>query len=307
MPEPFDISVCICTFRRPEGLRRVLRSLSELHCLADCRVEVVVVDNDSQASARVTIEDVAVGFPLVLRYFCEPRSGVSHARNRCVAEAQGEWIAFIDDDEYAEPDWLAEHWNLGRDSAIDGVFGPVLSDFVTPPPQWLLSSGAHQRSRMPTGTPMDYTNCRTGNVLFRRALWEAEGGFDAVLAASGGEDSDFFWRCLQRGARFVWCDTAVVHETVPASRMQRAWFLERAYRGGRTYTYLRKRHLGPQAYVFDAGRGMLSVLIYLPLALGARLFRLPKSVRYEGKVLGGIGKLLGWRSPPGTGYARGDP
>lgn len=305
VPDRGEISICICTFRRPEGLQRVLQSLARLSLPLDNQVEVIVVDNDSHASARITVESFAGAFPLTLRYFCETRSGVSHARNRCVSEARGEWIAFIDDDEYCEPDWLTELWKLSQSAAADGVFGPVLADFAAPPPQWLIDSGAHQRPRLPTGTSMSYGDCRTGNVLFRRIFWEVEGGFDAKLAASGGEDSDFFWRCVRRGARFVWCDSAIVHESVPEVRMQRAWLLERAYRGGRTYTYLRGRHIGPMVYLSDAGWGALSVVIYAPLALGARLLRRTTSLKYERKVAGGVGKLLGWLPPPGADYARG--
>lgn len=307
MSEPFDISICICTFRRPEGLGRLLQSLIELRLTPGCLVEVVVVDNDARQSARQIVEDLSLSHPLTLRYFCEERSGVSYARNRCVQESQGEWIAFVDDDEYVDPEWLAEYWALSRSQSVDGMFGPVLPEFAEPPAPWLVASGAHMKARHATGRVLDWGGaCATCNVMFRRKLHKEVGQFDIRLAGSGGEDNDFFWRCIQRGAKLVWCDTAVVHETVPATRMTREWMLTRAYRGGRTHTYLRKRYFGLKAYVSDAARGSLGMLAYAPLALGAKLLRHPMSVKYECKVMGSFGKLLGWRPPPGADYARGN-
>jgi len=307
VPEPFDISICICTFRRPEGLLHLLQSLAQLRQPSACRVEVVVVDNDAKQSARQIVEGLSPSYPLALRYFCEERSGVSYARNRCVEESRGEWIAFVDDDEYADPEWLAEYWALSHSQAVDGMFGPVLAEFAEPPKPWLMATGAHMKARHATGRVLDWGGaCATCNVMFRRKLHEEVGKFDIRLAASGGEDNDFFWRCIRHGAKLIWCDTAVVHETVPTARMTREWMLTRAYRGGRTHTYLRKRYFGPGAYIVDATRGALSMLAYMPLALGAKLLQHPTSVRYECKVMGGFGKLLGWRPPPGADYARGN-
>lgn len=258
-------------------------------------IEVVVVDNDASESARATVDaEIAKEFPFPLRYFCEPLSGVSHARNRCVTEAYGGWIAFLDDDEYAEAEWLVELWNCARHERADGVFGPVLAEFEQPPPAWLLASGAHQRPRYPSGTPMKWGDCRSGNVVFRRALFSENGGFDPRFSASGGEDSDFFWRCQQAGACLVWCDSARVHESVPAQRMSRMWLLRRAYNGGHNFARLRAMHRGRWSYGVDAVWGMINIAIYMPLALAARMLLQEKAFSYERKVAGGLGKAMGW-------------
>ncbi|MCV2370155.1 glycosyltransferase family 2 protein [Roseateles oligotrophus] len=298
------ISICICTYRRKDGLARALESLRGLRMPANTAVEVVVVDNDAEASAQALVLALRAEFPLPLNYFCEPRSGVSHARNRCVVEAKGDWIAFIDDDEYAEPGWLCELCTLAMPDSnpgaspsaiatpIDGVFGPVLADFEATPPAWLLASGAHQRPRYPTGAVMSWGDCRSGNVIFRRRLFIAQHGFDARFAATGGEDVDFFWRCRKAGANLIWCDSAIVHESVPAQRLTRAWLLRRAFAGGRTFARLRGLHRGAWSYAPDAAWGLANVLVYTPLALWGRLVGLPRRFAYERKVAGGLGMLL---------------
>lgn len=285
------VTIAICTYRRPSGVRQCLASLASMERPAGLDVEVVVVDNDAAGSARDSVHAVASDYPLPLRYFCEPLSGVSHARNRCLREAHGEWVAFVDDDEYVETAWLVELWNAARAGDADGIFGPVVPEFEGEPPLWLLTSGAHQRPRLTTGTPMRWGNCRSGNVIFRRSLFVENGSFDPRFAASGGEDSDFFWRCMATGAKLSWCDEAVVRERVPTSRMTRAWVLRRAFNGGRTFARLRATRGGLPSYLFDALCGFGNVLVYALPALAARYSRHHRALAYERKVIGGLGRL----------------
>ena len=139
---------------------------------------------------------------------------------------------------------------------------------------------------------MRWQDCRSGNVLFRRQLFIDYGGFDARLAASGGEDCDFFWRCMNGGARLVWCDEAVVRERVPAERMNRAWLLKRAYNGGRSFARLRAMRGGAASYLRDACWGAVSILVYVPAALAAMVLRHQRSMAFQRKVAGGFGKLV---------------
>ena len=104
-----DVSVCIATFRRPSGLARLLDSLAKLKLPEGVTVEIVVVDNDPAASAAPILAGWRAT-PHVLRAFGEPRANVSHARNRGVAESRGRWLAFIDDDEVADENWIAGFW-----------------------------------------------------------------------------------------------------------------------------------------------------------------------------------------------------
>lgn len=300
-----SISVCVCTFRRPQGLMRLLESLKVLAVPAGITVELLIVDNDAAGSGRKVFDDCAQGWHWPVRYVIEPRPGVGHARARCVNEARGEWIAFIDDDEWAEPQWLTELWRVQQECHADGVFAPVLSSFDVPPPDWLVASGAYRRSRRPSGTRLEWQECASGNVLFRRRLFFDVGGFDPAFAQSGSEDSDFFWRCLSAGAVFVWCDQAVVHEGVPPERMTREYLKRRAFIAGQNYARLHGHREGRLAYVRFAVRGLLAVLVFAPLVLGGRFLRRPETIHYEGKLKGGLGKISASWSPVSREYGAG--
>lgn len=301
----FLISISVCTFKRPAGLAKCLASLASMQRPQGCSIEVVVVDNDAAASAKPVVEGFQAEFPFPIRYFCEPRSGVGFARNRCLAEAAGEWVAFIDDDEWAEPQWLADLWAHLQASGVDGVFGPVLASFETDPPNWLQRSGVFERHRSPTGTRLSWENCASGNVIFRKQLVDKVGGFSPKFAASGAEDSEFFGRCLEAGAVFEWCDTAIAQENIPPTRMTRRWVLRRAYLGGHNYARLRAQQLGPWIYLTLIARGLVAVVFFGLRWMVARLTGSPRALIFEAKIAGGWGKALAAFSPAEDEYGPG--
>lgn len=299
------LSICVCTHKRPEGLARLLAHVRDVAVPEGCAVELVVVDNDAAASARRTFEEGTRDFRWPARYIVEARSGVGFARTRCVEEAQGSWIAYIDDDEWPEPHWLTDLWRTQQATLADGVFGPVLASFETVPPAWLIRTGFYERPRRPTGSVLHWWQCASGNVLFRRQLLFDVGGFDPAFSQSGSEDSDFFWRCIDHGAKFVWSDEAIAHEGVPPQRMTRTYLRQRAYRAGQNYARLHAHRKGRVAYAYFFVRGLAAVVLYAPLALGAAVLHGAATFRYEGKLQGGLGKMRAAWAPVSHEYGAG--
>ena len=120
-----DISICVATYRRRYGLARLLDSLARMKLPEGVRAEVIVVDNDPASDPReVASRDTAA--PLPLRWLREPRRNIAYARNLAVANARGEWLAFVDDDEVVDEGWLAAYWARAEEGDCDGYFGPVL-------------------------------------------------------------------------------------------------------------------------------------------------------------------------------------
>jgi GT2 family glycosyltransferase len=192
----------------------------------------VVVDNDRAESARPVVMNAAQGVAREAVYCVEPAANIAMVRNRAALASHGDFIAFIDDDELPDDDWLQQLVTTCRKYDADGVLGPVLPRFVESPPAWLARSGIFDRPRHPTGHVLAGNETRSGNALLRRALFDdAENRFDPAYAGSH-EDRDFFMRMMAKGYRFVWCDEAVVHETEPAERMRRRYSLRRALRRG---------------------------------------------------------------------------
>lgn len=301
------VTICVCTHRRPHGLKRLLDSLKSLVLPPELAVDLLVVDNDASGSGREVFEANVQGWGMPARYVVESRSGVGHARSRCVHEAEGQWIAFIDDDEWADPQWLAALWRLRQQRDADGVFGPVLVRFEQEPPAWLVASGAYRRPHHPSGTRLEWRDCASGNVLFRRQLFFDVGGFDPAFAQSGSEDSDFFWRCIGVGAMFLWCDEAVAYEGVPPQRMTREYLNRRAFINGQNYARLHAHREGRRAYWRLAVRGAVIVLVFTPLIWGGKLLRSPATIRYEGKLMGGLGKITAGWAPVSREYGASPP
>ncbi|KAF1045986.1 glycosyltransferase family 2 protein [Xylophilus sp.] len=276
-----EVSVCICTFRRPALLDALLGVLAAQR-QEDAAVEFVVVDNDPAGSARAVLDAWAQRLPL--RRVHLPRPNIAAARNAAVAAARGMWIAFIDDDEQPDPGWLAALRRCQQVHAADAVFGPVVPRHVPGTPAWLVRGGFFDRPRHPTGTPIGTGEARTGNVLLRRADLQSvaaaagrEGPFDEAFGRTGAEDTVLFHALHARGARFVWCDEASVQEEVPAARANVGWLLRRSYRLGQTYVLselVRRRgaaRLARGAWLAmralaQAGVALLLAIAWLPLS-----------------------------------------
>lgn len=287
------LSVCICTFKRTEGLLTTLASVVAQELPESVKLEVVVVDNDPLASARSAFNEFKVANPSVrLLYANETTPGVSFARNRCLREASGDWIAFIDDDEFAPANWLAALLNTAQVYDAGAVFGLVQPVYEAELPDWLAYGGGVVRPRFSTGTVISWGDARTGNVLMTRGLAEAVGKFDARFAKTGGEDSFFFATAMRLGFSLVWCDEATVSETVPASRMTKKWIIQRAFFGGRTFVRLHAAIDGRLAYVkwFVHGVAMLALLA-LPTLLMWLLQR-KGWLQQVRKLAGAAGKIV---------------
>ena len=260
-----DVSICVATHLRPEGLARLLESLARLKLPGDLALEVLVVDNDPEGSAaRVAARFADFAHPL--RWLQEPRRNIAHARNRALAEAAGRWLAFIDDDEVADERWIAAYWErLGVDDC-DGFFGPVLPRLERVVTAWLDVESFYARPRHATGSALGLADLRTGNAFLARRLFEGR-AFDPAFGRSGGSDLELFGRMHEAGARFCWCDEARVTEFVEPQRHRLGWLSRRSFRGGVTFTR-RERRRAPLAT-------LLRRLPRATLALGALLLVLP--------------------------------
>jgi glycosyltransferase involved in cell wall biosynthesis len=226
-----------------------------LSAVPDLRVRVVVVDNDASGSARQVVE--AVSEDLSIRYVHEPTPGLAWARNRAVAEAgAADAIAFIDDDEVAEPGWLAALVRAQRRYSADAVGGPVVPCFPNEAPRWLRQGRFLQvpRDRPPSGSRLD--ELATNNALVTtRVLASVPGPFDESFNLSGGEDSVFFRAAHRQGFVLVWADDAVVTEEVPVERMRLRWVLRRAFREG-SIVWRRSRRLDERRAWLDLLRAV---------------------------------------------------
>jgi GT2 family glycosyltransferase len=302
-----EIAVCVVTCRRPDGLARLLAALARLEVPIGATVRFVVVDNDPRAAvAREVVEAWRHRLPGALTYAGEPRPGVSQARNAALRlAAPAPLVAFIDDDETSEPDWLARLLACWRQTGAVAISGPVRPRFDTGVPEWLAATFGLCYVRPKPGRPMD--ELQSNNLLLDRSYLERAGlAFDERLGGQGGEDTQLGNAIKARGGRLGWCEDAVVHEHIAAERARLLWLLGRWMRTGGTEIVLAGMAM-PRARARLQGllRGGTRVLAGSAWLLGA-LPRLAAgdaepAVRRLYTVMRGVGMILA-----ACGYIRHD-
>jgi GT2 family glycosyltransferase len=232
-PAPF-VSVVVPTCGRTLLFESALDSVAAVDYP---RYEIVVVDNAPQvgATARIAAERAARD-PRV-RYTCEPLSGVAHARNRGLAEARGEIVAFADDDVIVDRRWLRTLVDGFTDAGVAGVTGQVLArELETPAQIWIEQYGGYGKGcrrrrfnragfdtveagrvhRVVAAPPSLYPYLpgsygSGANMAFRTDTLRRLGGFDPQVGS--GEDIDVLLRMVLAGHALVYEPDAIVWHT----------------------------------------------------------------------------------------------
>jgi glycosyltransferase involved in cell wall biosynthesis len=283
------ICVCICTYKRPELLQRLLESLKNQVTDDLFTYSVVVVDNDRQQSAEAVVSYFAASCQVPILYCVEPEQSIPKARNRAVANAVGDLIAFIDDDEFARRDWLLNLLRAFHQYSSDGVVGPVIRHFEEEPPKWILKGNFWQRAVHATGMKIKGIQGRLGNALLKGKIFAGrQEPFRPEYRA--GEDWDFFTRMIEAGYTFVWCQEAAVYEVVPPMRWKRSFILKRSLLQGSVNTLHRtfgEAKIGRSLLALPAYAALLPFAIFLGHYMLMKL--LVKLVWHLGKVLAFFG------------------
>jgi succinoglycan biosynthesis protein ExoM len=280
-----NISVCICTYKRPELLQRALDALCGQETGGLFTFSIVIVDNDELESARPVATAFANGSSIPLTYCVETRQNIALARNKAIANVTGDFVAFLDDDEYPIKEWLLILFRTCKEHGVDGVLGPVKPYFDENAPRWVVKGNFYMRPTYPTGFVIDWRKGRTGNVLLKRELFEgSEQPFREQFRV--GEDQDFFRRMIEQKHVFIWCNEAVAYEFVPPVRCKRGFMWKRALLRGASSL------LHPTFGARDIATSVIAVPAYtavLPLSLiaGQGMF-----MTYSIKLFDHLGRLL---------------
>jgi succinoglycan biosynthesis protein ExoM len=251
------ILVSICTYKRTELLQALLDSLLVAKVQTGMEISIVVVDNDVAESSKSLCNEY--GLTNKVKYFVESERNISIVRNVGLTYANKnkfDYVLFLDDDEYICKDYFKHMQGTIEKLTPDVVIGPVITLYHQNTPSWITSSKAFERGRRETGTIVNTGN--TGNALVSVNAVSRVGLFNPEYGRSGGEDSDFFYRCKSNGLSMVWCDEAEVYEYLEMDRCSLKYLMIRARRGGQTYSKIRKANLtllqkiglGVNAFIF---------------------------------------------------------
>src|SRR5882672_135823 len=236
-----SLTVAICTFNRSMILPRALDSVRN-QTWADNDLEILVLDNGSTDGTRDVVAAVQAEDSRVC-YVIEPNAGIAQARNRALHEARGEYLAFLDDDAWAERDWLENL--LGAIQSItpvpECVVGPVSLVWEDKKPEWFPTRFESLLCRYDMGEQPRFLEpggyLLTTNSIFHRQTLLALGGVRSDLGHKrnqllGGEDNEIFRRLVANGYRVFYQPAARVYHPVPKARQTRRYLLRRLFWDG---------------------------------------------------------------------------
>jgi succinoglycan biosynthesis protein ExoM len=287
------ICICVCTFKRPQLLRGTLEKLRRLATEAFFDYSIVVADNDRAESARATVAEVSRNSKIEIVYCVEPEQNISLARNKALQFAKGDFVAWIDDDECPDKNWLLSLFKALQSSGADGVLGPVKPVFEQTPPAWIVKGRFFEKGRHADGDKLPWHLTSTANALVRRNILNGLVEPFRRQFGSGCEDVDFFKRQIERGRVFIWCTDAAVSEVIQPARWTQRYLFRRAWLRGQNNRHFANAH--------GIAKSLVAVPLYfilLPFLLvaGQHLFVkvLMKLGDHAGKLSGVAGlKLMG--------------
>lgn len=283
------VDIGVCTYRRVDLVQQCIRALALQRLAADVAMRIIVADNNPRPLARQAIAELATQLGLDIAYVHAPHSNISIARNACIDAARGDWLAFIDDDEEARPDWLGRLLACARAERADVVFG--VSEPVMPPgsPGWSVSGEFHANRMGPNDKPHNGYTC---NVLMRRAAI-GRLRFDPALGRTGGEDTLLFHQAHLGGLRFAYAPDAVVTESIHIGRASIGWVLRRRFRSGQIHHRLQPDGSAATrvALAAAAKAAWCAAMAALALGSGSRMMRhAARGVFHAGVVAAALGR-----------------
>ena len=234
-------SVIIATYNRAESLRETLAALARLATKEEW--ELIVVDNNSTDHTRKVVEDAAGQFPVELRYLFEPEQGKCAALNQAIPASRGEIIATIDDDAFAETDWLDRAAEGLERFDCDFVGGKVLPVWGGSQPRWLRNQpGLHwavmalmdlgprpvEFGRDGVPWPLGVNEVTRRNALTRVGLYNNELGRKGRTLL-GQEQREWHLRAKKVGIRGFYIPEMVVHHVIPTDRLTKLYFRRWCY------------------------------------------------------------------------------
>lgn len=269
------LSLVIATYNRAEQLMITLSSVAA-QSKSSTQWECIVVDNNSVDNTKSRVEEFIAEHPkLNIIYHFEGKQGLSYARNAGIERAQGDIIAFIDDDERIVPDFIGAYIKLFDSYPMAmAAGGKIIAEYPTGRPRWM----SHYAER-PIANPMDFGDyVRTfpkgripggGNMAIRREVFDRIGVFNTSLGRTGksligGEENDLFERIKEAGMECYYTPLAVMYHIIPAEKLTEAYFERLCYNiGVSQHTRAQIHHRTSRLYIGEVMKWCATLLLCL--------------------------------------------
>lgn len=292
------ISIVVPTYKRPDGIRVALNSLTG-QSAGDRLVEIIVADNDPLASAKAFVSEFKETSTIPVIYKHVPEPGVSNARNGALNVARGRFIAFLDDDMDAFPEWLEELVRVSLKYKAAITFGPAIA--LMPNKNDPLNPFMEPFFERIADAPEGYIQkcLGTGGCLLDLSLCDMPSPpFNPIHNETGGEDDALFHHLQRSGAKVAWAIKAKSYEIVPASRATPAYMWKRnfAFGQGPSQAEADKGLAGTFGVIKWMIIGGMQLCVYGPTAIALKIMGKPKYIHYQNRTSQALGKIFWWRS-----------
>ncbi len=240
------VTIGLGTRDRSEMLREALVSLENLVIPNEVSIQLLVCENGVSNTAEKIVVDLKQKLPFKVKFIIEEKEGIVYMRNRILDEAiksESEMLAFFDDDEVVDKNWLVKLLEAKEKFSADIVQGHIIQNFPDVDNLDLVKEFFPGSFKKETGA--DLLEAYTNNVLFDLSLVRNSSiRFDAKFNLTGGSDSFFFSQLKKNSASIIFCKEAIVTEKIPTSRASIDWVLSRFYRNGYTKYHIDKMKFG---------------------------------------------------------------
>lgn len=246
------VIIGVCTYRRPKMLANCLKSLSNQKSLDDYFVQIVVIDNDLEPSAKTVVEEADKVSRFPISYVHHPIRGIPQARNAVLEFARlhaASWLVYIDDDETAGLNCVANLLDP-KFKCVPIVYGDTIENPGGVQPRWKLD-----RRRTLSDPTMS-------NVRFDSRVIQSGIEFDETLSLTGGEDEAFFAEAIKRRFRIAKTNKATTFAELHLDRFTLRRQVGKAF----SEAALRQRGVNMAASPFGAiCKGAMSAAAFLAM------------------------------------------
>ncbi|MEB3231587.1 MAG: hormogonium polysaccharide biosynthesis glycosyltransferase HpsE [Leptolyngbyaceae bacterium] len=234
-----NFTVAIPTYNGAKRLPALLEALQKQTGVDHITWEILVIDNNSQDETAQVIHHYQQHWssPMPLRSSLEPQQGAAFARQRAMREAQGEWVAFLDDDVWPAPNWLAESDRFSQLHPRMGAFsGKIEGHYEIEPPSGFAQIRQFLAIRDHGNEPCLFQPAKlqlppAASLVVRRQAWldhvppqpKLTGKLPGLLIQ--GDDYEPLLFLFKQGWEIWYCPTLRVAHQIPAERFERSYLL----------------------------------------------------------------------------------
>jgi glycosyltransferase involved in cell wall biosynthesis len=234
-----DFTIAIPTYNGESRLPELLDRLRNQINTDSFTWEIIVIDNNSKDNTAKVVQNYQVSWqhPYQLKYYCETQQGAAFARKRAVAEAKGKLIGFLDDDNYPQPNWVAQAYNFAEKYPQAGAVASQIH------PSWEVEPPANFKRIEPFlaitergNLPLLYEPSKkmlppSAGLVIRKQAWLESMPEKPILTGrvSGntltGEDTEML-SYIQKAGWEIWYNPEMeIHHQIPNWRVQKEYLI----------------------------------------------------------------------------------